>query len=378
LMAEPGQLSVNDKVLLHLSRFVTDIPPDEYPTETTQAGIAVAIGISRTHVPRAVKGLTRDGLATELTARVKGHERRMNVYTLTPDGSRRADGIWKTLLDVPFSVRSEGRTSLMTGRDIETRLGRKRAIDAVARIRDGLVEMNGRIRAPVRILDRAPRAERFYGRESELQAMEEFLSSDSRVMVLLGSRGYGTTALASKFAEGQEEADIIWVSLTETVTVPGIENTLIGFGKKIRSSVNSLTEVLGLENSILLFDDYFQVGEDVVEFFSSIVETPGEAKVIITARQETPAYNWFYHKKHIDSGLVQELKVKGIDQESAKRLLGNDKIPNDALRRVVTMTRGQPFTLNMLRNGDEKGLKNSTVLTLEEIRYLMILKDKRE
>jgi len=377
-MAEPGQLSVNDRVLLHLSRFVTDTTPDEYPTETTQAGIALAIGISRTHVPRAVRGLSKDGLATELTARVRGHERRMNVYTVTSEGLRRADGIWRALLDGSFSVRSEGKTLQMTGRDIETRLGRKKAIAAVARIRDGLVEMNGRTRAPVRVLDKAPLMERFYGRESELQSMEEFLGSDARVMVLLGNRGYGATALAKKFADGQEEADVLWVNLTETATAQELERALVGFGSKIRGSVGTLAEVLGLENSILVFDDYFQVGEDVVEFFSSMVEIPGEAKIIMTARQETPAYNWFYQKKQIDAGVVQELKVKGIDQESAKRLLGNDRISNEALRRVVTMTRGQPLALNMLRDEDEKGLKNNTVLTPQEIKYLLLLKNKNE
>jgi hypothetical protein len=109
-----------------------------------------------------------------------------------------------------------------------------------------------------------------------------------------------------------------------------------------------------------------------------MVEIPGEAKIIMTARQETPAYNWFYQKKQIDAGVVQELKVKGIDQESAKRLLGNDSISNEALRRVVTMTRGQPLALNMLRDEDEKGLKNNTVLTPQEIKYLLLLKNKNE
>ena len=70
-MAEPGQLSVNDRVLLHLSRFATDVPPEEYPPETAQAGIAAAIGISRTHVPRAVKWLMKDCLVSEITGRVK-------------------------------------------------------------------------------------------------------------------------------------------------------------------------------------------------------------------------------------------------------------------------------------------------------------------
>ena len=83
-MVEPGQLNVNDRVLLHLSRFATDLSPEEYPAEITQAGIAHAVGISRTHVPRAVKTLMKEGFAEELTTRVKGHERRMPDWEAKP------------------------------------------------------------------------------------------------------------------------------------------------------------------------------------------------------------------------------------------------------------------------------------------------------
>src|SRR5512137_260875 len=115
-MPEDSQLGVNDRVLLHLSRFATDIPPEEYPPETAQTGIASAVGISRTHVPRAVKGLIKDGLVAELTARVKCHERRMNVYAVTVEGMRRAEDIWKMALDATFEVISGGKTVNMSGK----------------------------------------------------------------------------------------------------------------------------------------------------------------------------------------------------------------------------------------------------------------------
>jgi hypothetical protein len=136
--------------------------------------------------------------------------------------------------------------------------------------------------------------------------------------------------------------------------------------------------VLGLENAILVFDDYFSASDDLVEFFSAIVDNAKDAKIIISARQETPAYSWFYQKKHVDSRTVQELRIVGLDESSAKRLLGNDKIEKDALRRIMMMTRAQPMTLKMLRVGDAKGLKKNTVFTAEEIGYLLFLKDKTQ
>ncbi len=375
-MPEPGQLNVNDRVLLHLSRFATDVPPEEYPPDCTQAGIAFAVGISRTHVPRAVRGLINDGLVAELTARVKGHDRRMNVYAVTTEGLNNVDRLWRTLLTLSFPVLGDDRTNEMTGKDIEGLIGKKRAVAAISQMRDGTVRIYETQRAPVRELKEAPTIEAFYGRETELKLMDDFMDSDAKVLVVLGNRGYGTTALTRKFIEGQEEEDVLWVALTPETTAKELESKLVDFGKKVRKGIATFPEVLGLENAILVFDDYFSANDDLVELFADAIENAKEAKIVISARQETPAYSWFYQRRQVDSGTVQELKIKGLDENSAKRMLGNDKIEKDALRRIMMMTRGQPMILKMLREGDFKELKKNTVFTSEEIRYLLFLKDK--
>jgi len=377
-MPEPGQLNVNDRVLLHLCRFATDVPPEEYPADCTQAGIAVAVGISRTHVPRAVRGLINDRLVTELTARVKGHDRRMNVYVVTTEGLNNVDRLWKTLLTLSYPVLGDGKTTEMTGEDIEESVGRKRAIAAISQMRDGIVRICETRRAPVRELKDAPAIEAFYGREAELKLMDDFMDSDAKVLVVLGNRGYGTTALTRKFIEGQEEEDVLWAALTPETTAKELESKLIDFGKRVRKDVTTFSDVLGLGNAILVFDDYFSASDDLVELFADAVDNAKDAKIVISARQETPAYSWFYQKKQVDSGTVQELKIKGLDENSAKRMLGNDKIEKDALRRIMMMTRGQPMILKMLKEGDFKGLKKNTVFTTEEIRYLLFLKDKTQ
>jgi len=377
-MPESGQLNVNDRVLLHLCRFATDVPPEEYSPDCTQAGIAVAVGISRTHVPRAVRGLIKDGLAAELTARVKGHDRRMNVYAVTTEGLNNADRLWKTLLTLPYSVLDNDKTTEMTGKDIEGLVGRKRAIAAISQMRDGIVRISETRRAPVRELKEAPAIEAFYGREAELKLMDDFMDSDAKVLVVLGNRGYGTTALTRTFIEGQEEEDVLWASLTPETTAKQLESKLIDFGKRVKKDITTLSEVLGLGNAILVFDDYFSVSDDLVELFADAIDNAKDAKIVISARQETPAYSWFYQRKQVDSGKVQELKIKGLDENSAKRMLGNDKIEKDALRRIMMMTRGQPMILKMLKENDFKGLKKNTVFTSEEIRYLLFLKDKTQ
>ncbi|MCJ7464638.1 MAG: hypothetical protein MUO81_07855 [Thermoplasmata archaeon] len=377
-MPEPGQLNVNDRVLLHLCRFATDVPPEEYPADCTQAGIAIAVGISRTHVPRAVRGLVKDGLVIELTARVKGHDRRMNVYAVTTEGLNNVDRLWKTLLTLSYPVLGDGKTTEMTGKDIEELVGRKRAIAAISQMRDGVVRIHETRRAPVRELKEAPAVGAFYGREPELKLMDDFMDSDAKVLVVLGNRGYGTTALTRKFIEGQEEEDVLWAALTPETAAKELESKLIDFGKRVRKDVTTFSEVLGLGNAILVFDDYFSASDDLVELFADAIDNAKDAKIVISARQETPAYSWFYQKKHVDSGTVQELKIKGLDENSAKRMLGNDKIEKDALRRIMMMTRGQPMILKLLKEENFKELKKNTVFTSEEIRYLLFLKDKTQ
>jgi DNA-binding MarR family transcriptional regulator len=375
-MVEPGQLSVNDRVLLHLSRFATDMPPEEYPSDSTQAGIAHAVGISRTHVPRAVKALMKEGFAEELTTRVKGHERRMSVYAITPEGLRRSEAIWKEVLAAPFSVMREGAATNMTGAQIEALMGRKKAVAAISQMRDGVVEMEGKRRSPIRVMDEAPDVREFYDRDAELKAMEQFMESAAKALVVLGNRGYGTSALCRKFLDDQEESDVLWISMGGSPDVKSIQQALVDFGKGFSKEAASLRGVLGLADAIIVFDDYFEVSEEVVEFLSGLMENEGEAKLIITARQETPAYNWFYRKEQVDSGRVRELRVKGLDEVSAMKLLGNPNLEKDALKRIMMLTRGQPLVLRLLRDGDQSGLRKNTVFTAEEIGYLVFLKDK--
>ncbi|MEM0343449.1 MAG: hypothetical protein QXU73_04270 [Thermoplasmata archaeon] len=375
-MPEGGQLSVNDRVLLHLSRFANDLEPDEYPPETTQLGIAAAIGISRTHVPRAVKGLLKEGLVSEITARVKGHDRRMKVYVATREGMRKADDLLRAIRHTTFQVVREGRSVPMTGSELEEMVGRKRALTAISQMKDGVVSIDETRRPPIKDLSDAPSAREFYGRDEELDMMEEFMGSEAKVLVILASRGYGASTLARKFADEQEEADVLWISIGHDTTAADIESRLVSYGKKLGADVRSVADVLRLKNLLIVFDGYFSPREELVEFFSKLVDMPGDAKMVVTAREDTPAYDRFYQKGHVDSKVVAELRLKGLDEQSAAKLLGNDRIDKDAFRRIMQMTRGQPMALRMLRDRDYAGLKGSTLLTAEEVRYLMFLRDK--
>ncbi len=376
-MAEPGQLSVNDRVLIHLATYATDLPPEDYPVEMAQAGIAESVGISRTHVPRAVKSLIGEGMVRELTGRVSGHERRMSVYAVTPEGLRRAERIWRAAGERTFSVRRNGALTSMTGKELEELVGRKRALRSLSQMKGNVLEIDLRQRKPVRMLAGAPTVSEFCGRDSELRAVEGFIESDARVMVILGNYGHGTSTLARRALDLQDDADVLWLGLSAVTTVADLHAHLEGFARSVNPQAASWSSAFQNDSAVIVFDGYFSVLEEVVEFFAWLLEQEFTAKVLITAREETPAYNWFYQKRHLDSGVVSELRVRGLDEESAKELLGNVGIEREAFRRVYAMTRGQPMALKMLRENDYKGLKKHTLFTPEEIRYLLFLKDKK-
>ncbi|MCJ2533206.1 MAG: hypothetical protein LN411_04715 [Candidatus Thermoplasmatota archaeon] len=372
----PGQLSVNERVLLHLSRFATDTPPEEYSPESTQVGIAEGVGISRTHVPRAVKTLIKDGFVEELRGRVASRDRRMSVYAVTAEGFRKAAETWESVRKSQLSVMKVDGLVEMEGMALEKLLGRKHAIGLVSRMKDGVVELLERRRVPVRDLLRAPPLGTFHGREQELGALDGFLKSDTSVVVVSGNRGYGTTTLVRKFVEDHEEADVLWIPVREHITPQEIESSIVDFGKRVRPAVADLDSALSIPEMIVVLDGYHTVSEEVVELFAALVNASTESKLVVTAREDNPAYNWFYQKKHVESGVVREMRVRGLDEASAKQLLGNADIEAEAFRRVYLMTRGQPLLLRMLRDDDAEGLKKSSVFTAEEIRYLLFLKDK--
>ena len=372
----PGQLSVNDRVLLHLSKFATDTPPEEYPEESTQVGIADGVGISRTHVPRAVKTLIREGLVEEHRGRVSDRERRMSVYAVTPEGFRKAEGLWETVRASKLTVVRDGEPTEMPGSALEDLVGRRRAVGLISCMKDDTVELDDRRRAPVRNLLSAPAREEFFGRQSELDALTDFLKSDSRVMVVMGGRGFGTTSLVLEFVDSLETVDVLWLTLQEGMTAEDVEGGVVGFAVGINPEVGDIDGALALTKALLVFDGYHSVKEDVVELFSQFTDVDGQSKIIVISREDTPVYSRFYQREDVRSDVVRELRVKGLDEESSKKLLGNPDIDSEAFRRVYLMTRGQPRLLRLLRDGLTEELKRESVFTAEEIRYLVFLRDK--
>ena len=83
MIAKPG---VQEKVLLHLLVYGVFKVKVVVSFALSQMGIANAVAIARSNVPRAISGLRDQGLLVERQAHVQGVSRKRKAYFLTDAG----------------------------------------------------------------------------------------------------------------------------------------------------------------------------------------------------------------------------------------------------------------------------------------------------
>ena len=98
-MAARPKPGVQERILLHLSDFSDFMNSVEVPFSLSQMGIANAVAIARSNVPRAIAGLKDQGLLVERQAHVQGVSRKRKAYFLTESGMKLADETWKVCVN---------------------------------------------------------------------------------------------------------------------------------------------------------------------------------------------------------------------------------------------------------------------------------------
>ena len=94
VIPKPG---VQERILLHLRDYSDFSDAVEVPFSLSQMGIANAVAIARSNVPRAIAGLKDQGLLIERQAHVTGVSRKRKAYFLTDSGMVQAEETWKRL-----------------------------------------------------------------------------------------------------------------------------------------------------------------------------------------------------------------------------------------------------------------------------------------
>jgi len=380
MSAEPGlKLTSKDKVLLHLKDYWGHREDREYPAALTQKGISEMTGLRLSHVPRTLQGLVSEEFVDEKKAHVKGEKRRYKVYILTDKGVTETGRIIEDLRGQTVVVNGS-YVSVGNVLDKEEATHRFRLL-----LRLAGEEITSLKRKPV-LAGPIPGISDFVDREDELELLEQMLGDPmSKVMLVYGPQGYGTTALAAKFAHvASHQWSIGWLSVEKSLKKLriSIAKTLAaldvqGLTPEHMTDPKKLATALEGSSIVLVIDGYHEVSEEVVEYFTGLVaalrDTAG-FKILVTLREDTPPYNRFYSIIDIHDGVAGEVHVRGLDLEHCRQMLGEPNIEPDAMKRLFLFTRGCPTDVKLLARGDENEMRVKSRFSPEEIKLMLFLK----
>lgn len=425
------KLTVNDKVILHLLVYIKYKTQSEVPFAVTQKGIANAIEINLSHVPRSVKRLATLELLTELKAHVQASSdlkgsttRKRKVYFLTDKGIRLGKKIRAGIegQQILF-VDMKGKSNKLRLAELAKKIKPVEHSNILSLYNFVMTEGHGdkfelgkwldyrkpsavNIAEPYsvkypRILAAIPGAENFFGRDKELKTLKKgFESDDIKLIFVYGERGIGKTALVSASLAGcYQHNNILWCECqSENIfqdLLSELSKLLLLANRKSLNNYLTKTDLQYLDNERvleILRQDLQDVGTIIIidgiidldrrsgelhrflDLFNLLIVGLPELKVILTSRTLQPMIKQLESK--FGSGQVQTLEVTGLDKKSSKKILalGRPKITVQEFEGVYHHTQGNPLYLEMITTIDLQSPKGQDEYSDEEKALLKYLK----
>ncbi len=357
------RLTVPEKVLVHLYTYRKYVDRYDYPMEMTQQGIAQAVGISVTHIPRNLKKLMEEGLVNMKKGHVTGKKKRVAVYFLTPLGIAEATKLIEKICNTEVKIGEE----YMKITEIRRETGLP-YMDILKKLEKG--EIESVLHTGERIIFREVEIDirDFVGRKKELELMKDGYAEGAH-LVVIGSRGTGKSSLVGKFINTTPIKDgVIWFDVYSGRTWESVKAILKNlFGEE------DILHILRRNSILMIFDGYHRVDDEFVNALNSLIqEDIGDSHLIVTMLPETPYYNRFYTLKDVSKGRVMEVRLGNLSYEEAKRLF--PKVREDAFKRIYQITQGNPRLLLLLKRGEleEANLLNPEVVHL--LKYLVTVR----
>ncbi len=388
-------LTVRERVILHLLAYQRYLQDSDAPAAITQEGIADAVEVGRNNVSKIVNTMHDEGIIEVQTKHVKGFASVKKVYFLTPSGYQDALNlkveIERTrinIIDFDGKVHEDemGKLSLYLPKRyafLDLALGVSRGSFDCSSFHEGKVKEERRF---VDYTDRKPTVRTFYGRQKELQELNEFLESNTaRIMVVCGIPGIGKTTLLAKFVQDiREQRHVYWYRVHEWVNLKILLTPIAEFlsqlGKKglerylSRTEGPSVGEVCAILEmdlrelpTVFIIDDVQKGDRTVQEFLAamvSVLESINHVTLICTSR-EIPS---FYSRAAVFKGLVRELMLEGLDVESSFRLMRSRELPENELMDIYRATRGHPLFLELV-DGPRSALGKNVRMFIEQEVY---------
>lgn len=364
------QLTVKERILLHLSEFRDFADALTLPPELTQGGIAQAVWIDVRHVVQYVRPLAEEGLVTERMAHIEGGRRRRKVYELTGTGRMKAYGLQKQVKAEPVRLRDAQGSRVAPLAEVLKEAGGNLALLEVLRQLDAAGEVDVReLQIPtgaayLEVLSEAPDLDTFVGRERELALLTgEEGDEGGRLFVIRGVAGIGKSSLAAEAcARLKGRRNLFWHRLRAWDTRDSILARLGAFLGSLgrpglqavlkRGDADRAPEVFREDlrgtQAFLVFDDAHEAAEEVEQFFRVLLEALVEARDARAAILTRTALS-FYSRRHVVlQGVVQEVELSGLEADEVASYLAAFQMPEPS-HEVAHQLHGHPLFLELLR-----------------------------
>ena len=395
VQAKPG---VQERILLHLLDYSDYKDSIEVPFALSQMGIANAVAIARSNVPRAIAGLKDQGILVERQAHVKGVSRKRKAYFLTDAGISLANETWERLSEFPVrcilddqpavSTTLNGAKSVlpfeMRPVDIIRYIDENNALD-VRNLSADLVERDLSKHVEKQLvtsLADLPRLRHFYGRTTELDNMVNLIEARATTLLVPGIAGIGKTTVASKLIErfmhrrnllyhrcqDWEGSRSFFESVADWLSSMGNSefSTYLAATPvpQPADAAKLLVEALAGTPSLLVIDDFHKVSDMVLhQTFQamSLALLGSEEKIglVIFSRSFKPVVPTKDAEGRIAS-LV--LPLDGLDPESGRKLLTSfDSLEDEQWLHIHGLSRGHPLVLELINRGASAGAFHETL-----------------
>ena len=420
---KPG---VQERILLHLLDYSDYKNSVEVPFSLSQMGIANAVAIARSNVPRAIAGLKDQGLLIERQAHVKGVSRKRKAYFLTESGKTLAEDTWNDLRS--FALRcilADGKIRSTTLGEINTILPfSMRSVDIIRYMDDNCIIDSRTLSADlierdlskhvekqlVTSLGDLPRLRHFYGRENELDNMYNLLEARATTLLVPGIAGIGKTTMASKLIErfmhrrnllyhrcqDWEGSRSFFESVGEWLANIG-DSTFADYiattpVPKPAEAANLLINALEGTPTLIVVDDFHKVSDSTLhQTFQAmalgLLGSEEKIGLVLFSRSFKPVVPSKDAEGRIAS-LV--LPLDGLDSLSGRKLLSSfTDLQDEQWLYIHGISRGHPLVLELINRGASATAFHETLenyvtveifskLSAEQKRVLSVLSIFRE
>ena len=391
---KPG---VQERILLHLLDYSDYKNSVEVPFSLSQMGIANAVAIARSNVPRAIAGLKDQGLLIERQAHVKGVSRKRKAYFLTESGKTLAEDTWNDLRS--FALRcilADGKIQSTTLGEINTILPfSMRSVDIIRYMDDNCIIDSRTLSADlierdlskhvekqlVTSLGDLPRLRHFYGRENELDNMFNLLEARATTLLVPGIAGIGKTTMASKLIErfmhrrnllyhrcqDWEGARAFLEAVSEWLSAMGSDDLSDYLAStpvpQPQMAVNLISEGLESSPSLIVIDDLHKVGDEtlisVLRSLSLKIPELDNVGLVMFSR----SFRMVVPESDSSGRIVTlVMPLDGLDQEASRKILTTmQDIEMPQFLHIHSLSRGHPLVLELINRGSVGGTFHETL-----------------